>query len=164
MSSTAYATPLRLELKPSRTLFWLLTFSHLGAAGLMPTMSLPIWASAFLGLSVAASYLWLMASHALKRHPGAVVSLLWPSGIQWQVRSRNGQEVSAQLSPESFVRPWLTVLLLRPETGGRARNVVLLPDMVDAEAFRRLRVRLRLEYKAGKSAPAEKAGKSLTLS
>ncbi len=158
MSSTAYATPLRLELKPSRTLFWLLTFSHLGAAGLLPTMGLPVWATAGLVASVLVSYLWLVARHALMRHPGATVSLLWPSGTQWHVRSRNGAEVSAQLSPESFVRPWLTVLLLRPETGGRPRNVVLLADMLDAEAFRRLRVRLRLEYKAGEADGPEKAG------
>ncbi len=153
MSSTAYATPLRLELKPSRTLFWLLTFSHLGAAGLLWTTNLPVWATACLGVSVLVSYLWLVARHALLCHPAAAVCLLWPSGIQWQVRSRNGEEASALLSPESFVRPWLTVLLLRPETGGGARNVVLLPDMLDAEAFRRLRVRLRLEYKAGKDRP-----------
>ncbi len=151
MSSTAYATPLRLELKPSRTLFWLLTFSHLGAAGLLSTMSLPFWVKAFLGMSVLVSYLWLVGRHALLRHPGAAVSLLWPRGDHWQVQSRNGAQVSALLSPESFVHPWLTVLLLKPESGGRARNVVLLPDMLDAEAFRRLRVRLRLEYKGGKN-------------
>ena len=158
MSSTAYATPLHLELKPSRTLFWLLTFSHLGAAGLLPTMALPIWATACLDASVLVSYLWLVARHALMRQPGAAVSLDWPSGTQWQVRFRNGAEVSAVLSPESFVRPWLTVLLLRPVTGGRSRNVVLTPDKLDADAFRRLRVRLRLEYKAGKSERPEEAG------
>ena len=65
MSLTAYATPLGLDLRPSRTLFWLLTASHLGAAGLLLTMRLPVWATVCMGTMVLASCLWLVTRHAL---------------------------------------------------------------------------------------------------
>ena len=145
MSSTAYATPLRLDLRPSRTLFWVLTVSHLGAAGLLTASRLPPWAAVALTACVLASYIWLVSRHALLRQAGAVVCLLWGKGNEWRVSSRSGAEILARLSPESFVRPWMTVLLLRPEGGGHTRSVVIMPDTLDAEVFRRLRVRLRLE-------------------
>ncbi len=145
MSWTAYATPLSLDVQPSRILFSVLTLTHAGAAGALSVISLPGWATACLAVAVLASYLWLTARHALLWHPRSVRRLRWGDGRRWQVGSRDGQELSATLRADSFVRPWLTVLLLKPETGGLVRNVVLLPDMLDAEAFRRLRVRLRLD-------------------
>ncbi len=150
MSSTAYATPLRLDLKPSWILFWILTFAHLGAAALMAVSGLTGWASGVLALSVLASYLWLQTRYALLRHPLAVQSVTWGRGDEWQVRTRNGKDILARLAPDSFVRPWLAVLLLRPRSGGALRRVVILPDTLDAEIFRQLRVRLRLEHSGGK--------------
>ena len=145
MSSIEYATPLSLELKPSRTLFRILTLMHLGAAGMLFATSLPGWTTACVLVLVLGSYMSLVARHALLRVPGSVRWLRWDKGNHWRVCALNGNEYSASLRPDSFVSPWLTVLLLRPESGGRLRNVVLLPDMLDAEAFRHLRVRLRLE-------------------
>ncbi len=145
MWSTAYATPLRLELKPSPKLLWVLAFAHLGAAGLLLTTSLPAWAVSCLALGVLGSFLWLTTRHALLMQSGAVVWLLWGAGNEWLLGARDGTRMAAQLNPQSFVRPWLTVLLLAPASGGPMRNVVILPDSLDAESFRRLRVRLRLE-------------------
>ena len=123
----------------------MLTLTHSGAIGALFIVSLPGWTTVGLAVAVLGSYVWLVAHHALLWHPRSVRRLRWGSGGRWQVGSRDGQELSATLSPDSFVRPWLTILRLRPESGGLVRNVVLLPDMLDAEAFRRLRVRLRLE-------------------
>ena len=148
MSWTAYATPLSLDVQPSKILFWVLTLTHAGAAAALSALSLPGWTTACLAAAVLASYLWLTARHALLWHPRSVRRLRWGSGQRWQVGLRDGRELSATLRMDSFVRPWLTVLLLRPESGGPVRNVVLLPDMLEAEAFRRLRVRLRLEQGA----------------
>jgi len=43
----------------------------------------------------------------------------------------------------SFVAPWLTILRWRPEGARFDRTILILPDMIDREAFRRLRVLLR---------------------
>jgi toxin CptA len=53
----------------------------------------------------------------------------------------------------SFVAPYLTVLELKPLGAGglwqrfRTRSVVILPDGIDAEEFRQLRVLLRWKWK-----------------
>ncbi len=144
MSSTAYATPLRLELKPSRNLLWVLTATHFGALGLLPATSLPVWLVVSLSALVVASYARQVLRFAWLRSPASVVSLFWPAGEQWRLRDRSGGETTAFLLPDSFIKPWLTILLFRPDSGGRVRNVIILPDALDAESFRRLRVRLRL--------------------
>lgn len=44
----------------------------------------------------------------------------------------------------SFVAPWLTALRWRPTRGWRDHGLLILPDMLEPEDFRRLRVLLRL--------------------
>jgi hypothetical protein len=41
------------------------------------------------------------------------------------------------------VAPWLTIVRWRPDGARRDGTVLLLPDMAEAEALRRLRVLLR---------------------
>ena len=45
--------------------------------------------------------------------------------------------------PGSFVAPWLTIVRWRPPGRRFSRSLVILPDMLDPESFRRLRVILR---------------------
>ena len=158
MSSIAYATPLRLELKPSSSLYWLLTAIHLGALALLPATSLPVWLVMSLSAFVVASYARQVSRFAWLRSSASVVSLYWPEGEQWRLGCRNGDETWALLLSDSFVKPWLTILLFRPDSGGRVQNVVILPDMLDPENFRRLRVRLKLNSPTRRSTqPAESA-------
>ena len=48
-----------------------------------------------------------------------------------------------RLAPGSFVAPWLTSVRWRPEGAWFDRAVLILPDMLPAEDFRRLRVLLK---------------------
>jgi hypothetical protein len=61
-----------------------------------------------------------------------------------QIVTRDRAHVSMQLQADALVTPWLVVLRLR-DTQGRTRHLPLLADMLPAEQFRRLRVRLRIE-------------------
>jgi hypothetical protein len=45
--------------------------------------------------------------------------------------------------PGSFVAPWLTIVRWVPPGARFSRSLVILPDMLDAESFRRLRMVLR---------------------
>ena len=45
----------------------------------------------------------------------------------------------------SFVAPWLTIIRWRPAGAWLDRTVVVLPDMLPADTFRALRLRLRWE-------------------
>lgn len=60
--------------------------------------------------------------------------------------------VSGELRDGSFVAPWLTVVRWRPRGAWLERTLLLVPDMLDADDFRRLRVLLRLGNEKG---PAE---------
>ncbi|HET7401956.1 MAG TPA: protein YgfX [Usitatibacter sp.] len=60
-----------------------------------------------------------------------------------EVEAASGSHRVGVLRPGSFVAPWLTVMRWRPAGARRDRTVAILPDMVAAEEFRRLRVLLR---------------------
>ena len=60
-----------------------------------------------------------------------------------EVESPSGVLRSGRLRPGSFVAPWLVVVRWRPRDARWDGTVLLLPDMVAAEDFRRLRVLLR---------------------
>ena len=59
----------------------------------------------------------------------------------WRVVFRDGRSVDASLRRAALVSPLATTLSLLCADGARC-EVLLLPDTVDADAFRRLRVRL----------------------
>lgn len=56
---------------------------------------------------------------------------------------RDGKAVSVTLASESLVTPWLVLLVVVPEGGAGEHRLLILPDSLDAESFRQLRVWLR---------------------
>ena len=51
--------------------------------------------------------------------------------------------VEGRVCEGSFVAPWLVVVRWRPEGSWKDRNLLVAPDMLGADEFRRLRVLLR---------------------
>jgi hypothetical protein len=98
-----------------------------------------VWATPLdAGLQVGA-VAWIGASaHAALRRLRAVRHLALARSGEVSVDGAGGR-----LRDGSFVAPWLTIVRWRP-TGARLdRAVLLVPDMLGAEEFRRLRVLLR---------------------
>jgi hypothetical protein len=60
-----------------------------------------------------------------------------------RVRDATGREREGVLQDGSFVAPWLTLVRWRPAGARIHRTFLLVPGMLDREAFRRLRVLLR---------------------
>ena len=60
-----------------------------------------------------------------------------------RVRDGRGRWRSGIVQEGSFVAPWLTIVRWRPDGARFDRAFLVLPDMVGAEDFRRLRVLLR---------------------
>ncbi len=56
---------------------------------------------------------------------------------------RGGDQLAGQVLRTTLVTPFLTVLNVRPQGARLARSVVILPDSLNAESFRQLRVRLK---------------------
>ncbi len=72
-----------------------------------------------------------------------VTAVLLTERNGWKLRLRGGAVLNASLSGAPFVTRYLTVLPLKLESGP-IKRVLMLNDNVDADAYRRLRVRLRL--------------------
>ena len=144
MSSNAFDAPLRLELVPSRRLRrWRLLVHGAGV------LTVPLLQSPVLGVGV----LVLLLVSFLRR-PILPSALLWRSDGQWECRI-GGSVEPAVLATTAVVQPWLVILPLRCDERRRIRYLVILPDMLPAQDFRRLRVRLRIAManaSAGKGA------------
>jgi hypothetical protein len=61
-----------------------------------------------------------------------------------EVEDSKGRMREGALRDGSFVAPWLTILRWRPQGARRDRTILILPDMLDDDAFRALRVHLRM--------------------
>ena len=79
---------------------------------------------------------------ALHRTPLAVVGLEFGADGKLAVAGPDGEWSDATLKSVAVPIRWLAVATMR-DSAGRRRAVVVLPDAVDAEPFRRLRVWLR---------------------
>ena len=134
---------LKISIKPSRRLALLLCLAHVAAAGAVLAIDLPIWLKILLVLLICASCAAYSYSTALLRSGGAVVGLEIGDDDALSFQTRRGEWREGTLLGSSFVSPYLTILNIG--TAGRffARHVVIMPDGIDAEDFRRLRVRLR---------------------
>lgn len=129
-----------LDLSPSRLLRRAMWLAH-GAVFCTLLLAHPFtWQRNVLLLALAV-HLW-MALRAAREAPIARLEL--DARARWHVSFCDGRGLAAELESAPWVSPFFTTVNLRCADGLR-RQVVLLPDMVDADGFRRLRVRLRRE-------------------
>ena len=143
MSSHAYAAPLALEIAPSIPLTLALTGAHGGAVAVLAMLPVPEGLIAVLTILVVAHAVYAIRRHALLRDASSVVRVLWDAQDQWTLTRRDGTTFSARLLPGSYLHPLLTVLNFKV-ANWRRTSVVMVPQRVDAEGFRQLRVRLML--------------------
>ena len=148
------APRVRVALVPSRILAAVLIMAHLVALAVVVVVTLPLWVKLLAGAAIAASCAGSICHTAFLRTARAIVELEAGEGGRVSYRGGNGIWCEARLLGSSFVTPWLTVLNLRPEGARLARHVIIMPDNVDADAFRRLRVLLRWSRPASR-APSE---------
>jgi toxin CptA len=113
------------------------------------TLAVILWtpmswtAKAVLVLAVVARAVAALRRHARHEGPQGVHRLRVNLGGAAWVAGRDGVECPGRVVDGSFVAPWLTIVRWLPEGARLSRTVLILPDMVDAEEFRRLRVLLR---------------------
>lgn len=134
---------LKIGLRPSRMLAAILAAVHCAAIILVVLVPLPQWlkAAAITALLVSlAFYVW---QTALLRSPHAVVAIEVASDETFSVQTRRGDWLGCEVLGSTYVASFLTVLNLREPEKRTVRHVVVLPDSMDADDFRRLRVWLR---------------------
>jgi toxin CptA len=94
-------------------------------------------------MALVAAAVTALRREAFREGRGAVRRLVVDLGGRVEVSGASPDVKAGRLAPGSFVAPWLTVVRWRPEGARLARTVLVPPDAVDADAFRRLRVLLR---------------------
>jgi hypothetical protein len=131
-----------LVLRPSRTAAWAIGAAAAATLALLATAPGPGAARILAATWVACAALESIHSRALLRGRRAVRALR-VAGREVEVEDGMGTVRAGELRAGSFVAPWLTVLRWRPHGARVDRTVPMLPGMVEAEGFRRLRVALR---------------------
>jgi hypothetical protein len=118
-----------------------LLIMHAGAAICLLTTALPAWMTWLALLAMAWHLLYVLGQHAFRCTGTAITEFVLVDKTQITLVTGRGQSMEAVLLG-GYSHPMLKVLRLRLGPW-RRRALVLLPDMVEADRLRELRVRLR---------------------
>ena len=133
---------LSVTLKASRILAALLAAMHALGIGLLWSLQLPLWLKAASTAWLLASLAFYLGRDAWRAFAWSVTALSMDSECRCGLQTAKGEWLDADLLGSSFVSPYLTVLNVRPQRSRWARHVIILPDAIDPERFRQLRVLL----------------------
>ena len=134
----------RFELGPSRRLSLFLACLFAGAIWVVLVLKLP-WILIIVCLWRLIVNLRL---HALLTHPDAVQRALKYEDNTWLLINQSGQELEASLCSGSVVTSAVMLLNFKVKSRVFKRALILLPDNLHPDDFRRLRVQLSLRLHA----------------
>jgi hypothetical protein len=130
-------------LNPSRILGAAIGVAALATLAVVLVMPLAGWQHA-LACAVIIGWAWLaFRATALRRAAHAVTELRLAPDLVLVVHRRDGRLVAGHVRSSTFVTAWLTSVVWRPDGARFSRAVLILPDMLPTDDFRRLRVMLR---------------------
>ncbi len=129
-------------LGPSRYLAAILTVGHLSVAALLLFLDFsPAWKIPALALLLVSLIYELRV--ALRFGVHAVTAFRVAKDGAISIRSQSGEWRGCAVLDSSYVTAFLTVVNLRATGERRVRSVIILPDCMAADDYRRLRVWLR---------------------
>lgn len=155
---------LAVRLNPSIRLAIILGMAHFTAIGLLWPLTLPVSVRLAGSVILLASLILYLRHHVMLRSPRSVLGFEVSDDMVCLLQTKEGN-IACLILGSTFVAPYLTVLELKPvesrlgnpKTGVAGwwrehrkyspRSVVILPDAIDTEAFRQLRVLLRWKWK-----------------
>jgi hypothetical protein len=137
----------KLAIRSSRLLGTALWVAHGAAVAVLWAAVLPPALAATGTAALAMSLAWSLRSKAALRGATAIVALELRDDGTVAMGTRDGRWSEASVAGSTFVAAWFAAIHLRPDGARRGRSVLLLPDNVDHEDFRRARVWLR--WKSG---------------
>jgi toxin CptA len=111
----------------------------LGTCALVVILPVTVWLAGLLILAAVLATTYALALHALLLRPSSVARIEVTASGEMRCKMRSGEMVAATVLGGSTVMSGLTVLNLKLPGRRLARHVILLPDALDADEFRRLR-------------------------
>ena len=139
---SAFQGPVYVALRASTSLTYVLIITHI-ALGVVMAVAYPFSLPQCALIGVIAINGGASIWKNTRKHFDDVTAVLLTSSDGWQVNLRGGAVFNAHLVSDPFMTRYLTVLPLKLESG-IVKRVLMLNDNVDVDAYRRLRVRLRL--------------------
>lgn len=133
---------LQIALRPSWVLTAILAAAHGGAIAVVVAVGMPLWLQLIAIAALVVNFAFEVRRSALLRSPDAVVAIEIASDDALSIQTRRGDWIECEALGSTYVTSFLSILNLK-EHGGGARRAVVLPDSIDAEDFRKLRVWLR---------------------
>jgi hypothetical protein len=141
MLSNGFANTICLRRRPSRLLAAYLIVIHLLAlTALLQPLAVPAWFGA-IGFGAVLISIGYHSRLYLRLADSANAYWIWNSDGYWRHGALQG--VFSLQEPGSVNTPWFVVLILSGPDGKSRRRLLLIRDQLDADDFRRLRVRLR---------------------
>ena len=95
-------------------------------------------------IGIGAYAILTMRHWATRTASRAIIGIELDADRAVRLIERTGRHIEGIVQPDSYVGAWLTTLVVRPDGKRRLRTLAVLPDMLPAEDFRRLRLLLRL--------------------
>lgn len=138
---------LSIHRKPSYWLATILSLAHLAAAGLLWSLELPLGIMVIAVAALVFSLIYYLRLDALLSANDAVAFFELSDEMQCTLTARSGESTVCSILGNTFVASYLIVLNLKPTGKFLMRSVVILPDGIDVEEFRQLRVWLRWKWR-----------------
>jgi len=140
--------PIQLDFKPSIRLTLVICMMGLGAGAIL---ILPAWIwqiKLLLCLLIFSAVIYSVCQHGLLLLPWSCVGLRVGSSNQLQLVRRDGNVLLVDVCRDSVVTPCLTVINCKVQDAKFlvrlfSLHLLIMPDMLDAECYRQLRVWLR---------------------
>lgn len=134
---------LLVRVRPSVRLGAVLIAAHALVALATCLSGLPHWVVVGTVTVVAASAALHLRRYAWLNAPASIVFLDLTDNLECEARQRDGTTIHCTVASSTFVSPAMTVINLKPQSARLQRHVIILPDSMDSDTFRALRVWLR---------------------
>lgn len=138
------AAILRVELGRSRRAMAFVCAGAIATMGLIASLPGDARLRAFAVLVAGVHGLVSVRFWGLRTSPRSIVAIELGADHHVVLTERGGRRVAGHVGADSYVGAALTTLVVRREGSFGSRATAILPDMLPAEEFRRLRVLLRL--------------------
>jgi len=137
---------LRISLGPSRSAAVLICFAWLATAALVAWLPAAAALRGALVTGIGAHAILTMRHWATRSASHAIIGVELDADRAVRLTERTGRRIEGMVQPDSYVGALLTTLVVRPDGKRRLRTIAILPDMLPAGDFRRLRLLLRLGH------------------
>ena len=147
--------PITVKLLPSRMMLWLFIATAVFISGILILVPLAFWPRISILSIIIVNLLYFSCRDALLVFPWSYTSLNINVKNQLQLVRKDGKQLDVNVQENTVVTAYLTVLNCQLQEATYFQrllplHIVILPDAIDADDCRRLRVWLRW-YKLGVS-------------